>query len=65
MHLDDQEKTTFITESGIFCYKVTSFRLKNPGAIYQRLVNKMFFDMLGGTMVVHIDDMLVKSLITK
>ncbi|XP_013601080.1 PREDICTED: uncharacterized protein LOC106308461 [Brassica oleracea var. oleracea] len=38
------------------------FGLKNAGATYQRLVNKMFADKLGITMEVYIDDMLVKSL---
>ena len=39
-----------------------SFGLKNVGATYQRLVNKMFHNLLGKTMEVYIDDMLVKSL---
>ena len=38
------------------------FGLKNAGATYQRLVNKMFSEYLGKTMEVYIDDMLVKSL---
>ncbi|KAL5557494.1 hypothetical protein UlMin_039730 [Ulmus minor] len=62
MHPEDQEKTSFVTERGIFCYKVMPFGLKNAGATYQRLVNKMFSDYLGKTMEVYIDDMLVKSL---
>ena len=39
---EDQEKTAFITRQGLYYYKVMSFRLKNAGATYQRLVNKMF-----------------------
>ena len=35
----DQEKTSFITSRGLFCYKVMLFRLKNTGATYQRLMN--------------------------
>ncbi|KAL0455884.1 UNVERIFIED_CONTAM: Retrovirus-related Pol polyprotein from transposon gypsy [Sesamum latifolium] len=35
--------------------------LKNAGATYQRLVNKMFKDQVGTTMEVYVDDMLVKS----
>ena len=37
------------------------FRLKNAGATYQRLVNRMFQKQIGTTMEVYIDDMLVKS----
>ncbi|XP_010676986.1 uncharacterized protein LOC104892696 [Beta vulgaris subsp. vulgaris] len=61
MHPEDQEKTSFITDRGIYCYKVMPFGLKNAGATYQRLVNAMFKDQLGDTMEVYIDDMLVKS----
>ena len=39
---EDQEKTDFITRQGLYYYKVMSFKLKNAGASYQRLVNKMF-----------------------
>ena len=30
----DQEKTSFVTSQGLFCYKVMPFGLKNAGAIY-------------------------------
>ena len=42
MDLDDQEKTSFITGQGTYCYRVMPFGLKNAGATYQRLVNRMF-----------------------
>ena len=44
MRPDDQEKTAFITDRGTYCYKVMPFGLKNAGATYQRLVNRMFAD---------------------
>ena len=57
----DQEKTAFITEEGLYCYKVMPFGLKNAGATYQRLVNKVFADKIDRSMEVYVDDMLVKS----
>uniref|UniRef100_A0A2N9I2V6 Reverse transcriptase domain-containing protein n=1 Tax=Fagus sylvatica TaxID=28930 RepID=A0A2N9I2V6_FAGSY len=57
----DQEKTSFITSRGLFCYKVMPFGLKNAGATYQRLMNRMFHDQIGRNVEVYIDDMLVKS----
>ena len=61
MAKDDQEKTSFITSQGLYCYKVLPFGLKNAGATYQRLVNKMFNKQIGRNMEVYMDDMLVKS----
>ena len=37
------------------------FGLKNAGAAYQRLVNKMFSKQIRRNMEVYVDDMLVKS----
>ena len=62
MHLPNVEETSFIMERGLYCYKVILFELKNVEATYQRLVNKMFNEMIGKMMEVYIDDMLVKSL---
>jgi ribonuclease HI len=62
MNPADQEKTAFITPRGTYCYRVMPFGLKNAGATYQRMVTKMFGPMLGKTVEVYIDDMLVKSL---
>ncbi|KAL2232303.1 UNVERIFIED_CONTAM: Retrovirus-related Pol polyprotein from transposon 17.6 [Sesamum indicum] len=58
---EDQEKISFVTDQGIFCYNVMPFGLKNAGATYQRLVNDMFKNQIGRNMEVYIDDMLVKS----
>jgi hypothetical protein len=62
IHMDevDQEKTPFITDQGFYYYKMMSFGLKNAGATYQRLVNKMFRDQIGRNVEVYVDDMLVK-----
>ena len=58
----DQEKTSFVTSQGLFCYEVMPFGLKNAGATYQRLVNHMFRPQIGRNVEVYVDDMLVKSL---
>ena len=61
MHVHHQEHTSFITNCGLYCYKVISFDLKNAGAIYQRLVNMMFKEQIDKIVEVYVDDMLVKS----
>ena len=58
----DQEKTAFVTSQGLFCYKVMSFGLKNVGATYQRLMNKMFTHQIRRNIQVYVDDKLVKSM---
>ena len=58
----NQEKTSFVTNQGLFCYKVMPFGLKNTGATYQRLVNHMFRLQIWRNVEVYVDDMLVKSL---
>ena len=65
MDSDDQEKTSFVTGQGTYCYRVMPFELKNAGATYQRLVNRMFQKQIGTTMEVYIDDILVKSTTAK
>ena len=60
MDPSDKKKTSFVTGRGTYCYQVMPFGLKNAGATYQRLVNKMFQKHIGTSMEVYIDDMLVK-----
>ncbi|CAL9031318.1 unnamed protein product, partial [Prunus brigantina] len=57
----DNEHTAFITDRGLYCYNVMPFGLKNAGATYQRLVNRIFAQHIGSIMEVYVDDMLVKS----
>ncbi|RVW31030.1 Retrovirus-related Pol polyprotein from transposon 17.6 [Vitis vinifera] len=61
MSPDDEEKTAFITPHGLYCYKVMPFGLKNAGATYQRLMTKIFKPLIGHTVEVYIDDIVVKS----
>ena len=58
---DDQEKTTFVTLTENYHYKVMSFDLKNVGFTYQRMMTRMFELQLGKTIEIYINDMVVKS----
>ena len=59
---EDEDKKAFTTNRGLYYYKVMPFNLKNAGATYQHLVYKVFIELIGKTMEVYIDDMLLKSL---
>ena len=56
----DSANTTFITPTGMYCYNVMLFGLKNVGATYQCMMSRIFEPFLGKTIEVYIDDMLVK-----
>ncbi|KAL0445134.1 UNVERIFIED_CONTAM: hypothetical protein Slati_2236100 [Sesamum latifolium] len=58
---EDTKRVSFITSAGTFCYVAMPFGLKNAGATYQRLVDKIFSPQIGHNVEVYVDDMLVKS----
>nr|GEW27167.1 reverse transcriptase domain-containing protein [Tanacetum cinerariifolium] len=57
----DEEKTSFHTRQGVYCYTKMPFGLKNAGATYQRLVDKAFDSQIGRNIEVYVDDLVVKS----
>ena len=61
MFQPNEEKTAFVTPHGLYCYKVMSFRLKNTGATYYRLMTKIFKPLIDQTVEVYINDIVVKS----
>jgi len=61
MHPCDESKTAFMTEMCCYCYKVIPFGLKNAGATYQRLMDKVLAPMLGRNVQAYVDDMVVTS----
>ncbi|RDX92741.1 hypothetical protein CR513_25080, partial [Mucuna pruriens] len=65
MHTQDEAKTTFITDSRAYCYKVMPFGLKNTKAMYQRLMDKIFEGLIGNEVEVYVNGMVVKSTIAK
>nr|GEU48591.1 reverse transcriptase domain-containing protein [Tanacetum cinerariifolium] len=58
---EDEEKTTFYTDQGTFCYTKIPFGLKNAGATYQRLIDEAFKSQIGRNVEAYVDDMVVKS----
>jgi len=62
MHQGDEDKTTFTTNRVIYCYKVMPFDLKKAEATFHRMVNEVLKELIGNTMEVYVNDMLVKSL---
>jgi len=61
MASSDMHKTAFITDDANYFYKVMPFGLKNAGATYQRLMDKVFSHLMGQCVKVYVNDMVVKS----
>jgi len=61
MHPRDKCKTTFMTELSYYYYKVMLFGLKNAGATYQRLMDRVLAPMIGRNVQAYVDDMVVTS----
>jgi hypothetical protein len=59
--IDDEEKTSFITSFGIFCYTKIAFGLKNGGAIYQKCVHIILKNQIGRNVEAYNDNIVVKS----
>jgi hypothetical protein len=58
---EDQEKTTFITPFGAYCYTTMSFGLKNVGATYQRAIPACFKKQLNKNVEAYVDDVVIKT----
>jgi len=61
MHPKDKDKTAFTTDNANYFYKVMPFGLKNAGATYQRLMETIFKGMIGKSVEVYVDDIVLKS----
>lgn len=44
---EDEEKTLYITEQGMFFLRVMPFGLRNTGATFQRFINQTFVNQIG------------------
>jgi len=61
MHLPDINKIAFMTDDANYVYEVMPFGLKNARATYQRLMDKIFKQLIGRNVEIYVDDMIVKS----
>ena len=61
MVTSNMNKTAFITDDTNYFYRVMPFGLKNVGATYQWLMDKVFSHLMGQCVEVYVDDMVVKS----
>nr|GEY45620.1 reverse transcriptase domain-containing protein [Tanacetum cinerariifolium] len=61
MAQDNEEKMTFYTYQGTYCYTKMPFGLKNAGSTYQRLVDTAFQSHIGRNLEAYVDDMFIKS----
>ena len=61
MHPRDESKTAFMTERSSYYYKVMPFGLKNTGATYQRLMDRILAPMIGRNVQAYVDDMVLTS----
>ncbi|MCO5577322.1 hypothetical protein L7F22_031150 [Adiantum nelumboides] len=59
--LEDQHKTAFATEWGIFAYRVMAFGLTNAPATFQRLMAHAFKQYLRDFLEIFMDDLCVHS----
>jgi hypothetical protein len=50
-----------MTNTCNYFYNVMPFGLKNAGATYQRLMDRVFLEQIGKNLEVYIDDMVVKT----
>ncbi|XP_073309947.1 uncharacterized protein [Primulina huaijiensis] len=58
---DEQENVSLVISGGTFCYTVTPFGLKNVGATYQCLMDKIIREKARKNVEVYVDDILIKS----
>lgn len=53
MFISGRMNTSFMTEKSNYKYNVMPLKLKNTSVTYQRMMNKVFYEDIGGTEGVH------------
>jgi len=57
----DQEKTSFITPFGAYCYNTMTFGLKNACATYQKAIQRCLQGQIGRNTEAYVNDIIVKT----
>jgi hypothetical protein len=61
LKVEDQIKTTFITQFGAFCYTTMPFKFKSAGATYQQGIQWCLHSQLGRNAEAYVNNMIVKT----
>ncbi|KAK8955117.1 hypothetical protein KSP39_PZI001888 [Platanthera zijinensis] len=61
MHPPDIKDVSFITGDRCYCYKMMPFGLKNAGATFQKMMDRVFREQKGRNLEVYVDDLMIKS----
>jgi hypothetical protein len=61
MAKEDEEKTSFITPFGTFCFVRMPEGLKNTGPTFTRMTGEVFKPQIGRNIQAYVDDLIVKS----
>jgi hypothetical protein len=61
MAKEDEEKTSFITPFGTFCFVRMPEGLKNAGPTFTRMTREVFKPQIGRNIQAYVDDLIVKS----
>ncbi|GJT93724.1 hypothetical protein Tco_1082569 [Tanacetum coccineum] len=58
---DDEEKTGFHMEEGVYCFTHMAKEFKNSTAILQRMMEKVLADQRGQNMEIYLEEVVIKS----
>lgn len=61
IHAEDEWKIAFCTQDGQYEYLVMLFGLCNAPAVFQKIVNDIFQDLLDQFIIIYLDSILIYS----
>ena len=61
LNSNDEEKTSFITPGGTYCYRRMPEGLRNAGPTFSRMADDVFDKQKGKNLVAYVNDIVIKS----